>query len=923
MIRTRFTRTALAAAAAALFLAACGDSPEALVASAKDYLAKNDSKAAVIQIKNALQENPDLPEARYLLGKALLEEGDAGGALVELQKAADLKHPADQVQPLMAQAWLASGQFKKVLDEGAKMAVTAPEAKADLQTSLAIAHGMLGEMDKAKAAIAAALAAKPDFAPALLAQARLQLAGRDVAGALATVDGVIAKDARDRDAWMLKGDILALQGNADGSMQAYRKVIEIRPDMAAAHAALVNTLIRTGKLDEAGKQLDAMKAVLAKHPRTVFLDLELAYLKKDFKRGRELAQTLLRGMPDNPAVLQLAGAVEYQLKSLVQAEDYFNKALSKNPNAALARRLLILTHLQAGHPDKALDLLEPVLDKIDNNPDMLTVAGQVFLQKGDTRKAEAYFAKAVALDPKNAARKTSLALTHMAQGNVESASEELERIAAEDAGTRADMALIASALQRKDYARALAAIDALDKKQPNNPAVHTLRGRTLVAKGDIAGGRKSFEQALAIKPAHFLAAASLASLDLRDKKPQEAIKRFEAVLKADPKSVPAMLALADLKQRTGAGPEAVAAQLNKAVQAAPENPAARLALVNFYLGSKQAPKALTAAQEAVAALPNDPRLLDAQGRAEQAAGELAKALATYGKLAAMPPASPQSHLRMAEIHLQNKDKAAAQQSLRKALEIKPDTLPAQRGLILLLLDQNKTQEAYAVAREVQKQRPQEGIGWALEGDIAALKKSWPEAATAYRAALKRTPVSEVASKLHSVLQAGGKAGEADKFAAAWTAEHPKDLRFRMYLADRASARKDYAAAAKHYQAVLQSQPNNAIVLNNLAYALGQTKDPKALGYAEQANKLAPNQPAVMDTLAMLLADAGQTARALDLLQQAVAKAPKAALIKLNLAKVQIKAGKTAEARKLLDELAKLGDKFPAQAEVAALQKGLR
>ena len=39
----------------ALMIAACGgESPDKLIASSKEYLAKNDSKAAVIQLKNAL-----------------------------------------------------------------------------------------------------------------------------------------------------------------------------------------------------------------------------------------------------------------------------------------------------------------------------------------------------------------------------------------------------------------------------------------------------------------------------------------------------------------------------------------------------------------------------------------------------------------------------------------------------------------------------------------------------------------------------------------------------------------------------------------------------------------------------------------------------------------------------------------------------
>ena len=57
-----------------VLLASCGgDSPESLVKSARDYLAKGDYSAAVIQLRNALQKAPNNAEARYLLGTALIE----------------------------------------------------------------------------------------------------------------------------------------------------------------------------------------------------------------------------------------------------------------------------------------------------------------------------------------------------------------------------------------------------------------------------------------------------------------------------------------------------------------------------------------------------------------------------------------------------------------------------------------------------------------------------------------------------------------------------------------------------------------------------------------------------------------------------------------------------------------------------------
>ncbi|HOL65497.1 MAG TPA: hypothetical protein PLB97_09240, partial [Accumulibacter sp.] len=60
-------RATASALLAALLLVGCGaDKPENALASAKEFLAKNDRKAAVVQLKNALQGNPDYAEARFL-----------------------------------------------------------------------------------------------------------------------------------------------------------------------------------------------------------------------------------------------------------------------------------------------------------------------------------------------------------------------------------------------------------------------------------------------------------------------------------------------------------------------------------------------------------------------------------------------------------------------------------------------------------------------------------------------------------------------------------------------------------------------------------------------------------------------------------------------------------------------------------------
>ena len=900
-----------------------GDNPEKLIASGKEFLAKNDSKGAVIQLKNALQKNPDLGEARFLLGKALLESGDGAGAVVELTKALKLKYSADEVVPVLAQALLATGQAKKLIEDFGDTSLSANEAQASLKTTLSAAYATQGNRESAQRALEAAFAVAPDYQPALLTDARIKAANRNFDEAQAIIDKILSKNPKNHEALMLDGAIAGAKGDNVAAVEFYRKAIEAKSDYLPAHWAIITNLYQQKKPDEANKALEALKKIAPKHPRTLYLEAQAAYQRSDYAAARELIQQVLKASPNNPDTLQLAGAIEFQSRSYIQAETYLNKALQATPGLDFARKLLATIQLRTGQPAKALATLQPVLDKISQDAALLSLAGEAYLQSGDANKAAEYFSKASKLEPNDPTKKTSLAMAHMAQGNTAGAFGELEQISLSDSGVAADLALISSHLRNNEFDQALKAIDTLEKKQPDNPATYNLRARALLAKKDVPGARKSFEKALSINPAFFPAAASLAALDLADKKPDEARKRFDSVLAADPKNTSALLAMAELRANTGGNAEEVSGLINKAITTNPTDSTPRLALIQYYLNLKDTKKAIAAANDAAAAFPDKPEILEALGRTQQVSGDLNQALTTFGKLASLQPLSPAPHMRLAEINLANKNKDEAQKSLKRALEIKPDLIEAQRAMIALAIDANRPADALGIARQVQKQRPKEETGFTLEGDIDVAQKKWPDAILAYRSAIRLAPASpELGVKLNTALLSSGNAAEAEKMAAAWLKDHPKDALFRLHLGDTATSRKDYAQAAQHYHSALEIQPDNPLILNNLAWVSGELKSPKAIEYAEKANQLAPNQPPFMDTLAMLLAQKGESAKAIELLRKAIGIAPQAALIQLNLAKVLIGAGQKDAARKELDSIAKLGDKFPAQAEVARLQKEL-
>jgi cellulose synthase operon protein C len=922
-IKNRPVKVVMSSLLIALLLISCSDKPEDLIASAKAYLAKNDNKAAVIQIKNALQADPSQPEARFLLGSALLASGDPVGAETELRKALDLKYPSDRVAPKLAEALLAQGQAKKLTDEFSSVALTDPSDVANMKTLLAFAYGAQGKADLAQGALNAALVADPGYAPALMIRAREKAGQRDFLGAMAIVDDVIAKSPKSYEAWKLKGDLLLYAENKrDDAMVAYLKAVEVKPDFLAAHAAVTTLELQMGKLDEAGKQIELMKGFAANHPQTKFLQATLAYQQKDLKQARTLLQQVLLVVPSNVQALQLAGAVELQLNSPVQAEVHLTKALQLVPDLPVARRFLVVTYLRAGQTAKALETLLPALSRDNVDPELLSIAGEAYLLNGDINKAEEYFAKASAQSPDDARKRTSLAITHLMGGAVDSAFVELQDIAASDTGTTADMALVSAYLRRQEYDKALKAIDGMEKKQPGKPLAAVLRGRTLLAKRDVAGARMSFERAVELDPLFFPAVASLAALDVMEKKPEDGRKRFEALVSKDPKNGQALLALAELAARSGAAKEEVVKAIAKAIAANPTNATPRLMLIDYHLRNKDARLATAAAQDGVALLPDNFQMLDALGRAQQATGDFNQAMTTFNKLVAMQPYSPQPFMRLADVHMAAKDKAAAAASLRKALEIKPDLQQAQRGLIMLDVDGKNYKGAVATARTMQKQSPKDAVGYALEGDISAAQKDWSGAASAYRDGLSKVAAPELAIKLHSVLIAADKTADAEKFSVSWQKDHAKDAAFLLYLADGAIARKDYKAAEKGYLNIIKMQPAFAIAYNNLAWVTAKLNKDGAIGYAEKALELTPNQPAFMDTLAVLLSDKGEYAKAAKLQTDAIQLQPDNPIFKLNLAKIHIKGGNKESAKKELDELAKLGEKFGGQAEVASMLKGM-
>lgn len=904
MIRTRFAAAAIVVLAG-FSLAGCSKDEAGMIADAKARLEKRDAAGAEIELKNLLQKHPKSGEARFLLGQTMLRRGDAAGALIELERAFEARFDDNQVVPLLAQALAITGKTRRVIDEFADRKLSRPEAQAQLLATVASAHAREGDVPRATLAIEAALKAAPTAEVALLAQAKLAAAKGDAASAMAGVDTLLAQHPKSDEGWALKGDLLLRTPNGlAGATEAYRKALDAKPDQVHSRAALTALMMTQGDLTAAGKELEVLRKSAPKHFSTSFLDAQLATLQRDLPRARSIYQTMLKAAPDHPLLLASAAEVELRLNALAQAEALAAKAMSLTPNHVGARRVLAQTLLRKGQSAKAAVVLGPVAERPDAPPDILALAAQAQMMNGNSREAEVLYGRLARLKPTDPRLRTIVATSGFNKASPEAIIGELQAISADDSGITADLAIVNARMRAKQFDEALKAVEAIRKKQPDKALALQLKAQVLAMKNDVAGARQALTEALDKEPTYLPAVTALAGLDLAEKKPEAAKQRFKTLLERDPKNTSAMLALADLAQRTNAPSSEVVGHLQNAVDTNPQDATARLALIDHHVARGDLRAALAAAGAAVAALPDSVEMLDRQARIQLRMGEADQALSSFGKITTLQPKSVAGHLGQAQAHLGMNNFPQAQRALERVLERDPQHLEARVMQVSVLVGLKRWKEATDAARAMQAERRNEAVGYLLEAEVEGAQGRWDQAVPALKAAAAKPVTGGAQMRLHYALLKSGKAGEADAFAADWMKKHPKDVGMMFYLGDAAQAAGQKEQAERRYRDLLEIAPDHALAMNNLAMLLVIQKKPGALPLVDKALVLMPDSPPLLDTRAHALAANGQFDQAIEVQNRVVQLAPRSAQFRLALAQLYKDAGKARAAR---DELTKLAD----------------
>lgn len=858
--------------------------------SARELINKGDLRGAIIELKNALQQDPGDLSARILLGQTYLKVEDSASAAKELLRARRDGAQDRFILVPLGQAYLRHGLYNRLLKEVRTAGQDAATA-AKIHVIRGNAYLGIQEYEDAEKSYVSALKSLPSNEKALVGMARLKLGVGDFSAAKRYVKWTLEANTRNADAWFMKGEIARLQRDKDGALTGFNRAIEYAPDLASALMGRGGLLIALNRHNEAERDIVKVRKKNPRLARAAYLHYLILTHRGERQKAQEAladADLLLKSFPpevvqNHPPTMLLSGIVSYFMGNKDTAYRHLTRYLERIPHHDGARRILATIALERGETSAALNLLAPIAAYLTKDIEFLNLYGDALSRSGRRKDAAKVLDAAAKLGKPGTPARFRTIMLYIAAGRDDQAIALLKTEISEDPKALPPaLTLGATYMRQRNYDDALRVVGEAIKRHPRSPAIYNLKGGAELGKKDTATARASFQNAIDIDPDYLQAIFNLAKLEGGAGNVAAARKHFASILEKDPQNGDVMLTLSRLSLREKDIVGAVR-WLEKARTSSRDSKKATNRLINLHLDTGSPDKALVLAQQLHQEEPGNFEYLAALGRTQMSAKRLELASRTFQQLANQAfEAKSLDWLRRVSVWQQwVRDIDAAKHTLQRALEIDEKYIPAQFELFRLELSSDNFDAASARAEKVVILVPQVATGQIMRGDVFMRKREFSSAVRVYGDAFAKAPSTPLATKLYQARRASGR--RALSFVVDWAKKRKGDDDALRLLAVAYADSGKNQEAVRRFRRLLNKSPKDADLLNNIAVLYQRLGDKRALGFAKRALDATPNRPAFMDTYGWLLVQNGEAAKGLRILRNAQLRAPDSPSIQYHIA----------------------------------------
>lgn len=907
------------------FIHACelfsGLQPQEHVENAKVFIIEGEWSSATIELKNALQIDPQLAEARWLLGSVYLKQSDGLSASKELLQTQMLGFAEPKLSTAILQALIIQREFQAVVEKTSNIDKNNPYADFEFSYKGAALLG-LGKIDEAETAFNEALILNELSVDARLGFARIAFDRRHYDQTASYLEEAKNLNPLNVQVWNMLGQLSMINNEYDIAEANYAHAYSLDKYNIVSKIGYARVLLIQNKFDSAMEPIRAIESIFPNHPTARYLRAYIAYKNDDLDKSKELLLSVLKNIPSERYSLLLLSDIYYREGKIEQTIEYLGRFISIVPSHLPAIKLFAYLEMKEGNSERALEIMEQAITRF-KDPQLYALLGSAYLDTGDIDKGSKLLEQAVELDPAAANIRTQLAMGHLVSGSTNQAIAELESaLELNPDYIRADVLLVYSYLRDRNFDAALATAEIIKEKHPGNPLPFNLSGAAYLGLDNEASARRQFEEALQNQPEYLPAHMNLARLDLQGGNIEAAERRFQRILDIDENNVDALINVARLEQQKGNENE-MYGLLEKARIYNRTAIAPRLLLARYFYQKRDAKNMLDVMNEAKALNQNNPSILLMLGKAERLNGLNERALNTFKSVVEYIPNSNTALYELGITQLLTGDVVAGKESIGKVLERKPDHYQALVTSINMAINEKHHHDARSYLEKIKITYPDSKEIHRLEGDIYYAEGKSPEAILAYERAAELDENRITVIKLASAYQANNNNEKRRSLLKDWSNAHPEDIQINLILAQEYINDHDDGKAIAIYNRMLDQDPNNAEALNNLAWVYFGLNDPRTLGFAEKAYKVNPGRAEILDTYGWILIKKGQIEKGYELVKIALTKMPKSPDIIYHNTFALAAVGDELKAEKQLESLLEQYESFGSRDDAIELLDSLK
>ena len=678
------------------------------------YYQKGEYRNARLELKNAVQIDPEFVDGYYLLGQIEFEDKKFNKAVKYFTKVLKLSPDHIEARLQLVQMGLLAKEFDYVLKNVKEVLARQPDnVKAHITEGYILLN--TGKKAEAREKVENLLAGghhDPDFYIILAAT-------HSWATEKNRIEDIYKQGMSEnkKSSKLLRAlvDLYVSEKRNEEAAQLLNKLIEMEPDMVRHQFSLAQLYWNMDRQSDAGQILDSISTSGSNNEETILLLANFYATNRQYQSAERILQDALKEKQKNFkyrfALSDLYVKQQKYADAIKTLEQHLNISKDQTDVRVLKiQNLLSKMYLAIGNVANAMQYVDKVIDANEHDMDAHFIKGKIFLTQGEGDKAVTEFRLITTENPQFVEGHLRLAEAHVLNKSYVLAVEGLQNALEKNAGSKEILRGLALVyLLEDDKKAAETQLKKILELHPEDVQTHLDLADLLFAQGEFAAAEIGYSNLATLVPASPTPYLRLSRLLWRDGRKQESVAVLEGAQTVDISSPAIFSALVQLYIQQKQFDKAIARCLQKQ-QDDPDNPFYYYMMGQVYTAKQQYEHAEKEFNKAIELAPSWPAPQNGIAGLYYLQGKTGEAINKLEEVVTKKPDAQGSYITLALLYEKQDNYLQAIQTYERALAINPENWVIANNLSYMLMDyqtdKGSLEKALELAEKARRLRPQ-------------------------------------------------------------------------------------------------------------------------------------------------------------------------------------------------------------------------